>query len=115
MIPELSGKLNGFSVRVPTPDVSMIDLSVVLRKEASKDELNNAMRAASQADFAGLIALDDAKLVSSDFIGDSHSCIFVPDCTIVVGNTAKLIAWYDNEVGYTERLLDMARYMGNSR
>ena len=115
VIPELSGKLNGFSVRVPTPDVSMIDLSVVLRKEASKDELNNAMRAASQADFAGLIALDDAKLVSSDFIGDRHRCIFVPDCTIVVGNTAKLIAWYDNEVGYTERLLDMARYMGNSR
>lgn len=115
VIPELSGKLNGFSVRVPTPDVSMIDLSVVLRKEASKEEVNNAMRTASQTGFAGLIALDDSKLVSSDFIGDKHSCIFVPDCTIVVGNTAKLIAWYDNEVGYTARLLDMARYMGNAQ
>lgn len=114
VIPELNGKLNGFSVRVPTPDVSMIDLSVVLRKEASKDAVNDAMRAASQADFAGLIALDDSKLVSSDFIGTHESCIFVPDCTIVVGNTAKLIAWYDNEVGYTARLLDMASIMGNA-
>lgn len=114
VIPELHGKLNGFSVRVPTPDVSMIDLSVVLRKEASKEAVNDAMRAASQADFAGLIAIDDSKLVSSDFIGTHESCIFVPDCTIVVGNTAKLIAWYDNEVGYTARLLDMASIMGNA-
>lgn len=114
VIPELHGKLNGFSVRVPTPDVSMIDLSVVLRKEASKEAVNDAMRAASQTDFAGLIAIDDSKLVSSDFIGTHESCIFVPDCTIVVGNTAKLIAWYDNEVGYTARLLDMACYMGNA-
>lgn len=114
VIPELHGKLNGFSVRVPTPDVSMIDLSVVLRKEASKEAVNDAMRAASQTDFAGLIAIDDSKLVSSDFIGTHESCIFVPDCTIVVGNTAKLIAWYDNEVGYTARLLDMASIMGNA-
>ena len=114
VIPELNGKLNGFSVRVPTPDVSMIDLSVVLRKEINKEEINNAMRTASQTDFAGLIAIDDSKLVSSDFIGTHESCIFVPDCTIVVGNTAKLIAWYDNEVGYTARLLDMASTMRNT-
>ena len=114
VIPELNGKLNGFSVRVPTPDVSMIDLSVVLRKEINKEEINNAMRTASQTDFAGLIAIDNSKLVSSDFIGTHESCIFVPDCTIVVGNTAKLIAWYDNEVGYTARLLDMASTMRNT-
>lgn len=112
VIPELSGKLNGFSVRVPTPDVSLIDLNVVLGKKTTKEELNDALRKASQTHFAGLVAIDDCKLVSSDFIGNQNSCIIAPDCTIAVENTAKIIAWYDNEVGYTARLLDMAHYIG---
>lgn len=113
VIPDLQGKLNGFSVRVPTPDVSMIDLNLVFDVDMSKERLNECIRKASQGDFSGIVQVDDSQLVSSDFIGNTSSCIFVPDCTIVVGNTAKLVAWYDNEVGYTARLLDMAAFIGN--
>ncbi|RAX58160.1 type I glyceraldehyde-3-phosphate dehydrogenase [Helicobacter monodelphidis] len=112
VIPELSGLLNGFSVRVPTPDVSLVDLNVQLKKHTSKEEINDLMRQMSQVEFANLVAVDEERCVSSDFIGSTYSSIFIPDCTQVVDkNHAKVIAWYDNEMGYTARLIDMATFV----
>ncbi|MGP1450964.1 MAG: type I glyceraldehyde-3-phosphate dehydrogenase [Wolinella sp.] len=113
VMPELNGKLNGFAVRVPTPDVSLVDLSVNFAKSVSKESINEAMRVAQNSTFNGLVLVDDNKRVSSDFIGSPYSAIFVPDCTVVVGEkSAKVLAWYDNEMGYTHRLVDMALWAG---
>ena len=104
-MPHLKGKLNGYAMRVPTADVSVVDLTVNLKKEVTKDEVNAAMQAASEANFAGLIEIDNDKRVSSDFIGSSYSSTFVPDMTSVVeGKTVKVLAWYDNEMGYVYTL-----------
>ena len=115
VMPHLKGKLNGYAMRVPTADVSVVDLTVNLKKEVTKDEVNAAMQAASEANFAGLIEIDNDKRVSSDFIGSSYSSTFVPDMTSVVeGKTVKVLAWYDNEWGYTSRLIDMTALVGSS-
>jgi len=98
VIPELNGKLTGFAVRVPVPDGSMTDLTVVLKKSTTKDEINAAMRAAADGPFKGIIEYNTDPIVSSDIVGNPHSCIFVPDQTLVIeGNLAKVIGWYDNE------------------
>jgi glyceraldehyde 3-phosphate dehydrogenase len=113
VLPELAGKLNGFSMRVPTPDVSVVDLNVNLKKSVTKDSLNDALRAAANGAFKGLIIIDEDKCVSSDFIHCPASAIFVPDTTQVIGDKfAKVLAWYDNEWGYTNRLVDMVAYIG---
>lgn len=115
VMPHLKGKLNGYAMRVPTADVSVVDLTVNLKKEVTKDEINAAMQAASEGSFAGLIEIDNDKRVSSDFIGSSYSSTFVPDMTSVVdGKTVKVLAWYDNEWGYTSRLIDMTALVGNT-
>lgn len=113
VIPELNGKLNGFSLRVPTPDVSVVDLNCSLKRSVTKDEINTLFKQASQNGYKGLIEYDDDMRVSSDFIGSTMSAIFVPDSTQVVdGNMVKIVAWYDNEWGYTSRLVDMAKHVG---
>ncbi len=113
VMPHLQGKLNGYAMRVPTADVSVVDLTINLSKEVTKEELNEVVAKASEAEFAGLIEIDNDKRVSSDFIGSSYSSTFVPDMTSVVdGKTVKVLAWYDNEWGYTSRLLDMAKFIG---
>ncbi len=113
VMPHLQGKLNGYAMRVPTADVSIVDLTVNLKKEVTKEEINEAMVKASQNEFDELIEIDNDKRVSSDFIGSSYSSTFVPDMTSVVdGKTAKVLAWYDNEWGYTSRLLDMVKFIG---
>ena len=115
VMPELQGKLNGFAIRVPTPDVSVVDLTCVTQKEVSKDSINAAFREAARGAFKDLILVDDEKRVSGDFIGSTYSSIFVPDCTAVVnGNQLKVVAWYDNEWGYSTRLVDMASFVGQS-
>lgn len=111
VMPELNGKLNGFAIRVPTPDVSLVDLTLNLEKQASKEEINAAFKEAEQSYLKDLLLVDEEKCVSSDFIGSSYSAIFVPDKTLVQGNTAKVLAWYDNEMGYSHRLVDMCAYM----
>ncbi|MCE3038081.1 type I glyceraldehyde-3-phosphate dehydrogenase [Helicobacter anatolicus] len=111
VMPELNGKLNGFAIRVPTPDVSLVDLTLNLEKQASKEEINAAFKEAEQSYLKDLLLIDEEKCVSSDFIGSSYSAIFVPDKTLVQGNTAKVLAWYDNEMGYSHRLVDMCAYM----
>ena len=117
VLPHLAGKLNGIAVRVPTPDVSLVDLSVNLKNEVSKESLNEAFYKAQNGEILngamkGLIIVDDEQRVSSDFIGSSASAIVVPDKTIVVSQkSAKVLAWYDNEIGYTHRLVDMSVYV----
>ncbi len=113
VMPHLQGKLNGYAMRVPTPDVSVVDLTVNLKKEVTKEEVNAAFDTAAEGAFKGLIEIDNDKRVSSDFIGSSYSSTYVPDMTSVVdGNTVKVLAWYDNEWGYSSRLVDMCVFVG---
>jgi glyceraldehyde 3-phosphate dehydrogenase len=115
VIPELNGKLNGFSLRVPTPDVSVVDLNALIKKSVTKEELNEIFRIASESTFRDLIEYDVDKRVSTDFIGSTYSTTFIPDVTqIVDGNMVKVVGWYDNEWGYTSRLIDMARFVGSN-
>lgn len=114
VMPQLKGKLNGYAMRVPTPDVSVVDLTVNLKKDTTKEEINALFEKASESSFSGLIEIDNDKRVSSDFIGSTYSSSFVPDMTSVVdGNTVKVLAWYDNEWGYSSRLVDMCVFVGN--
>lgn len=108
VIPELLGKFNGFAVRVPTPDVSLVDLSANLSVEVSAEEINEAFRHAQTCVMKDIIYVDEEKCVSSDFIGSPYSAIIVPDKTLAIGKSVKVLAWYDNEMGYSTRLVDMA-------
>ncbi len=109
VLPELQGKLQGLALRVPTPNVSMIDLSVIVKKEIELNDLKKLFIQASENDFKGLIGIDNEKLVSSDFNGESISTVIPLDLLQVVdGNLIKVMGWYDNEWGYSERLVDMA-------
>lgn len=112
VIPEVKGKLDGYAVRVPTPDVSMVDLTVVLEKKATKDEINAAMKKASETNLKGVLGYTDEELVSMDFMGTTESSYFDSKLTNVIGNTAKIISWYDNEVGFSNRVVDLANYIG---
>jgi glyceraldehyde 3-phosphate dehydrogenase len=114
VMPNLKGKLNGYAMRVPTPDVSIVDITVNLKKDVTKEEVNAAFEEASKTNFKDLIEIDNDKRVSSDFVGSTYSSIYVPDMTSVVdGNTLKVIAWYDNEWGYSARLVDMCVLVAN--
>ncbi|WP_104722395.1 type I glyceraldehyde-3-phosphate dehydrogenase [Helicobacter mesocricetorum] len=115
VMPELQGKLNGFAIRVPTPDVSIVDLTCVVEKEVTKELINETFLKASKTTMRDLILVDEDKRVSSDFIGSPYSAIFIPDCTAVVNkNQLKVVAWYDNEWGYSTRLVDMASFIGKN-
>src|SRR4051794_20966575 len=108
VIPELKGKLTGFAVRVPVPDGSMTDLTAVLKKTATKEDINGAMKAASEGPLKGIMEYCTDPVVSSDIVGNPHSCVFVPDQTIVIdGNMIKVIGWYDNEWGYSCRTAEL--------
>lgn len=111
VIPELSGRFNGFAVRVPTPDVSLVDLSVNLTKPTTKDEINALFSNAQHQEMKDIIYVDEEKCVSSDFIGSPYSAIFVPDTTLCIDRFAKVLAWYDNEMGYSTRLIDLSVYV----
>ena len=113
VLPELAGRLDGYAMRVPTPDVSAVDLSVQLKKQCSERDINEAMRAAADGPLKGILQYVEEELVSADFIGNPHSSIFDAPCTRVMdGNFAKLLAWYDNEMGYATRVADLAAKMG---
>ena len=113
VLPELKGKLNGFALRVPTPNVSVTDLVVELEKEATKEEINAAFRKAAEGELKGILGVSDLPLVSKDFNGDARSSIVDADLTMVMeDNMAKVVAWYDNEWGYSSRIVDLAVYMG---
>ncbi|GAC1335251.1 MAG: type I glyceraldehyde-3-phosphate dehydrogenase [Isosphaeraceae bacterium] len=108
VIPELNGKLTGCALRVPVPDGSVTDLTSVLAKNVTRDEVNAAMKTAAEGSFKGIIEYNTDPIVSTDIVGNPHSCIFVPDQTLVIGdNLVKTIAWYDNEWGYSSRTADL--------
>lgn len=113
VMPNLKGKLNGYAMRVPTPDVSIVDLTLNVKTTTSKEAVNAAFEKAAEGSFKGLIEIDNDKRVSRDFIGSTYSSSFVPDMTSVVDEKlVKVLAWYDNEWGYTSRLIDMAIFVG---
>ena len=112
VMPELDGKLHGQSMRVPVIDVSSVDLTALLSKKVSKDELNEAFREASRTNLKGILAVDDEERVSSDFITSPFGAVVASDLTQVIGEDfVKIVAWYDNEWGYSSRLVDMAVYV----
>lgn len=112
ILPSLNGKLNGVAIRVPTPDVSLVDLSVRLKQKVSVDSINEVFLRAEAESMKGIILNDLEKRVSSDFIGSFYSAIFIPDKTIVIDDyNAKILAWYDNEVGYSARLIDLSLFV----
>lgn len=113
VLPALKGKLDGYAVRVPTPDVSMVDLTVTLKKKATKEEINNAMKEASIGHLNGVLGYEEAPLVSVDFMGNPLSSIFDPALTNVIDNQAKIVTWYDNEVGFSNRVVDLANYIAS--
>jgi len=112
VMPQLQGKLHGQSVRVPTPDVSMVDLNVVVKKDTTKEEVNAVLNEKAQNELKGLLLIDKDMRVSQDFVGCEYSSIVAEDLTQVIGdNMVKVMAWYDNEWGYSMRLLDMALHI----
>jgi len=113
VIPQLKGKIDGISVRVPTPDVSFTDLAVVVDKPVTVDQINTAFKAAADGAMRGILQYTEEELVSSDFIGNPHSCIIDAKTTNVVdGLLIKVSGWYDNEWGYASRCVDLLRYIG---
>jgi len=112
VIPELNGKLTGMAFRVPTPDVSVVDLTVRLAKEASYQQICDTIKAASEGPLKGILGYTDEDLVSSDFYGDDRSSIFDAKAGIQLSPTfVKLVSWYDNEMGYSNRVIDLITYM----
>lgn len=105
--PELEGKIGGAGIRVPVPDGSLTDITCTVQKPASIDEVNKAFQLASQKNLQGILSYSEEPLVSSDIVGDPHSCIFDAKLTSVIGNMVKVVGWYDNEAGYSMRLADL--------
>ncbi|HHW99268.1 MAG TPA: type I glyceraldehyde-3-phosphate dehydrogenase [Firmicutes bacterium] len=115
VLPELAGKLNGFAVRVPTPVVSMVDLVAEFDKAVSAEEVNEALREAAAGPMKGILSVCEEPLVSVDYVQNPHSSIVDAPLTMVVGDRlVKVVAWYDNEWGYSERLVDLAEYVAKA-
>ena len=113
VIPESAGKLDGFAIRVPTPNVSVVDLTFVAEKPVTAESINAAMKSASEGCLKGILGYETNELVSSDFKGDNRSSIFDAPLTKVVGNSAKVISWYDNEWGYSNRVVDLIGFLNS--
>ena len=112
VIPELNGKLTGMSFRVPTVDVSVVDLTVKLATETNYDEIKKVMRDAAEGELKGIVGYTDEPLVSMDFLGDTRTCIFDADAGIMLNPTfVKLVAWYDNEIGYSNKVVDLVQHI----
>ncbi|UCD94670.1 MAG: type I glyceraldehyde-3-phosphate dehydrogenase [Candidatus Zixiibacteriota bacterium] len=111
VIPQLKGKLDGGAIRVPTPDGSLVDLVVILERDASVDEINNAMKTAANGPMKGILEYTEDEIVSVDVIGNPHSSVFDSKKTMAMGKFAKIFSWYDNEWGFSCRMLDMIRKM----
>lgn len=111
VIPELKGKVDGFAIRVPTTDVSLVDAVVQVEKETTAEEVNAAFKEAASGPMGKYLAVADAPLVSCDYIGSDKSCIIDPEFTKVFGDMVKFLAWYDNENGYAVRVVDLIEYI----
>jgi glyceraldehyde 3-phosphate dehydrogenase len=112
VLPHLKGKLDGVAMRVPIPDGSMTDLTVILKKEVTKDEVNAVVKAAAEGALKGILEYSTDPLVSIDIVGNPHSCIFDSELTSCNGTLVKVIGWYDNETGYSTRTADLIQQLG---
>ncbi len=113
VIPELKGRLDGMAIRVPTPDVSLVDLVVEVDRETTKDEVNDLFRDQAQGDLEGILAVSDEPLVSIDYVGNPYSSIVdLLSTNVIDGRLVKVLSWYDNEWGYASRVVDLVRYVG---
>ena len=114
VLPELEGKLDGMAIRVPTPDVSLVDLVAELKRDVSPGAVNGALRAAAEKELAGILRVEDEPLVSVDFVGESASAVVDAPSTSVMGDRmVKVLVWYDNEWGYSSRVVDLVRFVGD--
>jgi glyceraldehyde 3-phosphate dehydrogenase len=111
VLPALGGKLDGMAIRVPTPNVSLVDLTVKLEKKATAQEVNDAFRAAAGGALKGVLAVSDEPLVSIDYNGNRHSSTVDAALTTAIGDQVKVLSWYDNEMGYSQRLLDVTKFV----
>jgi glyceraldehyde 3-phosphate dehydrogenase len=112
VLPELKGKLDGLAIRVPTPNVSLVDVTFEVSKPTSRDEVNRALKEASQGALKGVLAFTEEPVVSIDMNGNRHSSIVDGELTNVMnGTTVKVLSWYDNETGFSWRMLDVARLL----
>lgn len=107
IFPHLENKIGGCGIRVPVPDGSLTDISCILKKTTTVNEINEVFKKASENEYKGIMEYTDDAIVSVDVIGNTHSCIFDPEFTSVVGNMVKIMGWYDNEVGYSNRIKDL--------
>ena len=114
VLPELKGKLDGYALRVPIPTGSVTDLTAILEKSAIAEDINAAMKAAADGPLKGILKYYDAPIVSSDIVTDPHSSLFDAGLTKVIGNQVKAVSWYDNEWGYSNRLVDLTGLVGKS-
>jgi len=114
VMPELQGKLDGYALRVPLPTGSATDLTVTLSRETSVEEVNGAMRSAAQGALAGFLTYTSDPIVSSDIVTDPASCVFDSGLTKVIGDQVKVVGWYDNEWGYSNRIVDLVAYIGKT-
>jgi len=113
VIPEVAGKLDGFAIRVPTPNVSIVDLTFISEKTTDAAAVNAALKAASEGELKGILGCETGELVSSDFKGDRRSSIVDAPLTKVVGNSVKVLSWYDNEWGYSNRVVDLIGFLAS--
>jgi glyceraldehyde 3-phosphate dehydrogenase len=112
VLPQLNGKLNGQAIRVPTPNVSIVDLTVTLEKKSTLEEVKSAFKSASEGSLSGILGIDEEYRVSGDFVGESQSSVVAMDTIQLIGdNMVKVLSWYDNEWGYSTRLVDMAVFV----
>ena len=114
VLPELKGKLDGYALRVPVPTGSATDLTVELAKEVSVSEINSALKKASEGSLKGYLTYTEDPIVSADIVTDPSSCILDAGLTKVIGTTVKVVGWYDNEWGYSNRLVDLIKYIGKT-
>ncbi len=112
-IPKLKGRMDGLAFRVPVPDGSVTDLVCLLEREATEDEINEAFRTAAEGRLQGVLKYTEDPLVSSDVVGDPHSCVFDSLSTMAIGNMVKVIGWYDNEWGYSNRLVELTQLVAS--
>jgi glyceraldehyde 3-phosphate dehydrogenase len=114
VLPALKGKMHGLSIRVPTPNVSLVDLTVVTSKNTTVEEVNNAYKRASEGSLKGILQYEEALTVSVDYNGNPHSAILDSADTMVMdGNLVKVMAWYDNEWGFSNRMVDLSKYVAS--
>jgi glyceraldehyde 3-phosphate dehydrogenase len=113
VLPELNGKLDGYAFRVPVPDGSATDFTATVSKETSVDEVNAAFKAAADGPLRGILSYTEDQIVSSDIVGDPASCVFDAGLTKVIGNQVKIVGWYDNEWGYSNRIADLVTLVGS--